>query len=142
MNLFSIHTIRLKLIKWFEAKCYSYKSYLWYVCKERRAYSLCCETLETIFKAGELFPNQRDCLYFQTYSDTFQLKNIPLEEHGFNKIVPSLCFFEEARKSLLTRYLCISVIQREQERGINSRPNWPYTSDVLFRYEKPNWKQH
>ena len=41
--------------------------------------------------------------YFQTFSDTFQLKNIPLEVHGLNKIVPSLFFFEEANKSLFTR---------------------------------------
>ena len=93
-------------------------------------------------KLVNCFRINETAFYFQTYSDTFQLKNIPLEVHGFNKIVPSLCFFEEANKSLFTRYLCISVIQREQERGINSRPNWPYTSDVLFRYEKPNWKQH
>ena len=37
--------------------------------------------------------------------------------------------------------MCKSFIQRERERRANSSPNWPHTSEALFRYEKANRQQ-
>ena len=47
--------------------------------------------------------------------------------------------FEEAIKLCFARDVTtVSVIQREQERGINSCPNWPYIRCFVPIYEKPD----
>ena len=105
-----------------------------------RAYSLSCEALRTIFKAYEMFSDQRYCFLFSNIdSDRFELKNIPLEIHSLNKIVLSLC--EKAclkkRSSYVLRVTCAQYrlfTANKKEELILARTG--HISDALFRYTR------